>query len=239
MNLNTISAGAGRVSFTTGPVLYFAPDQEVYGQGDTADTFIKLLSGVIRTCHCLHDGRRQIDAFHVPGDVFGFEFGTEHSLSAEAVNHTTVISYRWRGDARHGDARHGNARHDDPRYGESRHENALRGMPGLANADGLPERLFGHAMRNLSRAQDHARLLGRSSALEKMATFLLEWSAQSPDRKLLTLVMSRQDIADYLGLTVETISRTLTQLKQEGLIQLLSARQIRLTSLSALREMTD
>jgi CRP/FNR family nitrogen fixation transcriptional regulator len=214
MNLTTLNAGAGRVSFTTGPVLYFAPDQEVYGQGDPADTFIKLLSGVIRTCHCLNDGRRQIDSFHVPGDIFGFEFGTEHSLSAEAVNHTTVISYRWRGDTR-------------------------RGTPSVANTDGLPERLFGHAMRNLSRAQDHARLLGRSSAMEKMAAFLLEWSAHSADRKLITLVMSRQDIADYLGLTVETISRTLTQLKQEGLIQLLSARQIRLTSISALREMND
>jgi len=208
VNLTTINASAGRVSFTTGPVLYFAPDQEVYGQGGTADSFIKLISGVIRTCHCLHDGRRQIDAFHVPGDVFGFEFGTEHNLSAEAVNEAAVISYRW------------------------------RGMP-VANTDGLPERLFGHAMRNLSRAQDHARLLGRSSAVEKMAAFLLEWSAQSPDRKLINLVMSRQDIADYLGLTVETVSRTLTQLKQEGLIHLLSARQIRLTSIAALREMND
>ncbi len=214
MNLPTLNAGAGRVSFITGPVLFFAPDQEVYGQGDTADTFIKLLSGVIRTCHCLNDGRRQIDAFHVPGDIFGFELGAEHNLSAEAVTDSTVISYRWRGDAR-------------------------RGVPNVANTDGLPERLFGHAMRNLSRAQDHARLLGGSSALEKMAAFLLEWSAHSADQKLINLVMSRQDIADYLGLTVETISRTLTQLKQEGLIQLLSARQIRLTSLTALREMND
>lgn len=209
MNLTTLNAGAGRVSFSTGPVLYFAPDQEVYGQGGAADTFIKLLSGVIRTCHCLNDGRRQIDAFHVPGDVFGFEFGTEHNLSAEAVNEATVISYRW------------------------------RGLPIMANTDGLPERLFGHAMRNLARAQDHARLLGRSSAIEKMAAFLLEWSAHSADRKVINLAMSRQDIADYLGLTVETVSRTLTQLKQEGLIHLLSARQIHLTSLTALREMND
>jgi CRP/FNR family nitrogen fixation transcriptional regulator len=219
VNLTTVNAGAGWVSFTTGPVLYYAPDQEIYGQGDTADTFIKVMAGVIRTCHCLHDGRRQIDAFHVPGDVFGFEFGIEHSLSAEAVNEATVISYRWRGPSRGGPCR--------------------GGLPSIANADGLPERLFGHAMRNLARAQEHARLLGRSSALEKMAAFLLEWSAHSPDRKLVTLVMSRQDIADYLGLTVETVSRTLSQMKQEGLIQLVSARQIRLTSLTALREMND
>jgi CRP/FNR family nitrogen fixation transcriptional regulator len=145
--------------------------------------------------------------------MFGFELGSEHSLSAEAVNDATVICYRWRGP--------------NP-----------RGMPCLANTD-VAERLFGHAMRNLSRAQEHARLLGRSSAIEKLAAFLLEWSAHSPDRKLITLVMSRQDIADYLGLTVETVSRSLTQLKQEGLIQLLSARQIRLTSLAALREMNS
>jgi CRP/FNR family nitrogen fixation transcriptional regulator len=210
MNLITLNARSGRVSFSTGPVLYFSPDQELYGQGDTAEMFLKVVAGVVRTCRFLNDGRRQIDAFHVPGDVFGFEFGTEHSLSAEAVNDCTVISYRWRGLA------------------------ALQ-----SGTHGVTEQLCGHAIRNLARAQDHAMLLGRSSAIEKMAAFLVEWSGHSADRGLINLVMSRHDVADYLGLTVETISRTLTQLRQGGFIELLSARQIKLLDLAGLRAMNN
>ncbi len=209
MNLITLNARAGRISFTTGPVLYFAADQALYRQGGTADMFLKLVTGAVRTCRFLNDGRRQIDAFYLPGDIFGFEFAAEHSLSAEAICNCTVISYRWRG------------------IGNSR-----------ASHDGLPERLFAHAMRNLARAQSHARLLGYSSAAEKLAAFLIEWSGHSADPVLITLLMSRQDIADYLGLTVETVSRTLTQLRNDGLIEFLSARQIKLLDLEALTALT-
>jgi CRP/FNR family nitrogen fixation transcriptional regulator len=209
VNLVTLNARAGRISFVTGPVLYFAADQELYVQGGTADMFLKLIAGAVRTCRFLNDGRRQIDAFYLPGDIFGFEFAAEHSLSAEAISDCTVISYRWRGLT--------NAR---------------------TNHDGLPERLFAHAMRNLARAQSHARLLGFSSAVEKLAAFLLEWSETSDDHTLITLQMPRQDIADYLGMTVETVSRTLTQLRNDGLIDFLSARQIRVTDLAALTALT-
>jgi len=209
VNLVTPNARAGRISFVTGPVLYFTPDQELYGQGGTADMFLKLITGAVRTCRFLNDGRRQIDAFYLPGDIFGFEFAAEHSLTAEAICDCTVISYRW------------------------------RGLPNARNSqDGLPERLFAHAMRNLARAQSHARLLGFSSAAEKLAAFLLEWSEHSADRTLITLLMSRQDIADYLGMTVETISRTLTQLRNDGLIEFISARQIRLLDVAGLTALT-
>jgi CRP/FNR family nitrogen fixation transcriptional regulator len=209
MNLITLNARAGRISFTTGPVLYFSPNQELYSQGGTADMFIKLVAGAVRTCRLLSDGRRQIDAFYLPGDIFGFEFAAEHSFSAEAICDCTVISYRWRG------------------YAAAR-----------TTHDGMPERLFAHAMRNLSRAQSHARLLGFSSAAEKLAAFLLEWSEQSTDETLITLQMPRQDIADYLGMTVETVSRTLTQLRNDGLIEFLSARQIKLLDIVALTALT-
>jgi CRP/FNR family nitrogen fixation transcriptional regulator len=209
VNLVTPNARAGRISFVTGPVLYFTPDQELYGQGGTADMFLKLITGAVRTCRFLNDGRRQIDAFYLPGDIFGFEFAAEHSLTAEAICDCTVISYRW------------------------------RGLPNARNSqDGLPERLFAHAMRNLARAQSHARLLGFSSAAEKLAAFLLEWSEHSADHTLITLQMSRQDIADYLGMTVETVSRTMTQLRNDGLIEFLSARQIKLLDLAALTALT-
>ena len=77
-----------------GPVLFFAQDRDIYGEGDDADVFFKVVSGVVRTCKFLSDGRRQIDSFHVAGDVFGLEAGAEHSLSAEAVCDCTVMSYR-------------------------------------------------------------------------------------------------------------------------------------------------
>jgi CRP-like cAMP-binding protein len=104
-----------------------------------------------------------------------------------------------------------------------------------ANDEDLARLLLAVTLRSLGKAQDHARLLGRASALEKVAAFVIEWSAQSPDRKSASLVMARQDIADYLGLTVETISRTLTQLRLDNLIELRNAREIRVINLPALR----
>jgi CRP/FNR family transcriptional regulator, nitrogen fixation regulation protein len=81
----------------SGPVLHFASDRDIYAEGDEARSFYKVVSGAVRTCKLLSDGRRQIDAFHVTGYVFGFETSSEHRLSAEAVSDCTVIPYRRRG----------------------------------------------------------------------------------------------------------------------------------------------
>ena len=83
-------------------------------------------------------------------------------------------------------------------------------------------------MQNLARAQRHAVLLGRRCAVEKLAAFLTDWAAYSPVSEFLTLEMPRQDIADYLGLTIETISRTFAHLEDKALIELPTARQVRL-----------
>lgn len=194
----------------TGPVLQYAQDRAIYDEGEPAEIFLKVVSGVVRTCKFLQDGRRQIDAFHVPGDVFGFEAGASYSLTAEAVSDCSVIAYRWRGLAML-----------------------------AANHDDLSQQLFSYAMRSLSQAQDHARLLGRASALEKVAAFIIEWSNHSKDRQCVILVMNRHDIADYLGLTVETVSRTLTQLRQDSLIELRSAREIRVIDLPGLKALNE
>ncbi len=188
-----------------GPVLHFAQDREIYGEGDAADAVFKVVSGVVRTCKFLSDGRRQIDAFYICGDVFGLEAGAEHTLSAEAVSDCSVVAYRRRGIGKL-----------------------------AANDEELSHQLFCYAMRSLARAQEHALLLGRRSAIEKVAAFLLEWAGYSPDSKVISLAMTRQDIADYLGLTIETVSRTLSQLERDALIQV-AARQIRLTDPIALR----
>jgi len=92
-------------------------------------------------------------------------------------------------------------------------------------------------LRNLSRAQEHAVLLGRRSAVEKVAAFLLDWARQSSAAGTIGLAMTRQDIGDYLGLTIETVSRTLSQLERDGVIELPSVRQIRIKDLEALTDL--
>jgi len=194
----------------TGPVLHFTQDREIYGEGDQADTLFKIVSGVVRTCKFLSDGRRLIDAFHVAGDIFGVEAGADYSFSSEAVCDCTVISYR------------------------------RRGLEASASHDAsLSQALFSYAMRSLGRAQVHALLLGRRSAIEKVAAFLVDWATHSAERGTVTLEMGRQDIADYLGLTIETVSRTLSQFERDGLIAFSTARQIRLKNPSALRDLNS
>lgn len=192
-----------------GPVQHFTQDQEIYGEGDDAQIFFKVISGVVRTCKFLGNGRRQIDAFYVPGDVFGFEPGSAHNFSAEAVCDCAVIAFR----------RHG--------------------VEILAVTDeGLSHQMLSYAMGSLARAQEHALMLGRKSAAEKLAAFLLEWAAHSPDSDVVSLAMARQDIADYLGLTIETVSRTLSQLEREGIIALPTTRRIRLKNVTALEDLS-
>ena len=189
-----------------GPAMRFEQDREIYGEGEDADCYYKVVSGVVRTCKFLSDGRRQIDAFLVAGDVFGIETGGMHSLTAEAVSDCRVLAYRR--------------------------------LP-LDKAGGQPvsPRLLAQVLRNLSRAQEHAVLLGRRSAVEKVAAFLLDWARQSSATGTIGLAMTRQDIGDYLGLTIETVSRTLSQLERQGVIELPSVRQIRIKDIEALTDL--
>lgn len=186
-----------------GTLLRFEQDCEIYGEGEEAGCYYKVVSGVVRTCKFLSDGRRQIDAFYVAGDVFGVETGELHSLSAEAVSDCRIVAYR----------------------------SLPFGKPGSVS---VPSQLLVQVLRNLNRAQDHAVLLGRRSALEKVAVFLLDWARQSSVAGTVALAMTRQDIGDYLGLTIETVSRTLSQLERDGVIELPSVRQIRIRDLEAL-----
>src|ERR1700722_10461063 len=193
-----------------GPARNFTAGSEIYAEGDDANCFYKIVSGVVRTCKFLSDGRRQINAFHVAGDVFGFETGAEHRLSAEAVSDCTLIPYR------------------------------RRGFEVLAGRDDrVAGQLFSYAMRCLERAQEHSLLLGRRSASQKLATFLLEMVDRRCGNEVIDLAMTRQDIADYLGLTIETVSRTLSQLERDGVISLPSARRVCLEDQGALRHLNS
>lgn len=194
-----------------GSTLNFAENRRIYGEGDEADRFFKVAQGIVRTCTFLSDGRRQIDTFYLPGNVFGIEGDAAHNLSAETVCDSTVISYRRRD---------------------------LRAL--AVNSEEFSQQLFSYAMQNLARAQRHAVLLGRRCAVEKLAAFLTDWAAYSPPMsEFLTLEMPRHDIADYLGLTIETISRTFAQLVGKALIELPTARQVRLIDPEGLRHLNS
>lgn len=185
-----------------------AKGEELFAEGDEADFFYKVVSGSIRSYKLLSDGRRQIDAFHLPGDIFGLEAGSEHRFTAEAVEGTTVLSFRR--------SRLAELTASDPAFGEQ---------------------VMVSMMRSLERAQDHMLLLGRKTAQEKLATFLLDMADRIADgADHVDLPMQRADIADHLGLTIETVSRTLTQLARDHLIGLRSgSRAIDLCNIGALR----
>ncbi len=177
-------------------VMNFAQDSGIYEEGDDATYFYKVVSGVVRTCHFSADGRRHIDAFYHVGEIFGFELASEHRFSAEAVTDCVLLPCH----------RHG--------------------MEEAAALDGVAiMHLYTYAMRQLDRARAHSQLLGRCNAMQKLGVFLLELSARKGDAEI-ELPMTRQDIADYLGLTVETVSRTIAHLEKDGVICLMRARHI-------------
>lgn len=199
------TATVGDLFDVMGVPMQFARNEEVYGAGEPADYFYKVKSGCVRTYTVSADGRRQIGSFYLPGDVFGFEAGDIHSLSAEAIVSGTVqvvkravLTARAAGDA------------------------------------SVARLLLDLTCGELRRAQDHIGLLVRSAA-ERVAGFLLALAKREGSATEVVLPMSRQDIADYLGLTIETVSRTLTQLESTATIALPSARRVVLRNAAALR----
>ncbi|NWH07441.1 MAG: helix-turn-helix domain-containing protein [Alphaproteobacteria bacterium] len=184
----------------------FARDEEIYGAGEEADFVYKVISGVVRAHLILDDGRRQISAFLFPGDVFGLEPGDTHTASAEAVTECEI----------------GLAKANTLRRAAAEDSMAALGLWDLTS-------------RELLRVREHLMLLGRKSAAERVASFLLELTARSKDGKV-SIPMSRLDIADYLGLTIETVSRTLSKLERDGTIALPTSRQIILTNRAAMSE---
>jgi CRP/FNR family nitrogen fixation transcriptional regulator len=188
-----------------GTVMRYPPNVEVYGEGEPTDYFYKVLSGAVRTSKFLHDGRRQIGGFYLRDELFGLDFGDQHPFSAETITETKVLVIK-RSSAISLSARNPEVAHQ----------------------------LFAMTARELQRMQDHVVLLIKS-AQERVATFLLEMADRNPTQEeVIELPMLRQDIADYLGLTVETISRTLSMLEASGAIKLATSRRIVLRDRSAL-----
>lgn len=182
-------------SLSGGTHMVLRKGERLFDEGDEAEFFYQVVSGAIRSYKLLSDGRRQIDAFHLRGDIFGLEAGGEHRFSAEAVDDVSVIAYR------------------------------RRRLDALIRDDiAFRDKIMTATLRSLERAQAHMLLLGRKTAEEKIATFLLDMAERiSKDGGQFELPMQRSDIADHLGLTIETVSRILTRFARSGLIRLLPA----------------
>jgi CRP/FNR family nitrogen fixation transcriptional regulator len=179
----------------------YQQNEEIYGEGEPADQVYKVVRGVVRTYKLLDDGRRQIAAFYFPGDIFGLEPSEDYGATAEAVVTAHVAVFQRR----------------------QIHAAASRSVE-------VARELWSRAALNLHHAESHMLLLGRKTALERVEAFLVEMSQRSQRAGHLNLPMSRRDIADYLGLTLETVSRALSQLQSEGGLQLSGARKIELRS---------
>jgi CRP/FNR family nitrogen fixation transcriptional regulator len=190
-----------------GAPMSFGRNAEIYGEGEPADYLYKVVSGAVRTSKILADGRRQIGAFYVPGDIFGLEAADEHTFSGEAIVESKVLVIK---------------------------RSALVGR--AARDSDLARQLWALTGCELARVQGHVLLLIKT-AQERVAGFLLEMADRGPNDDAVELPMSRQDIADYLGLTIETVSRTLTGLESAATIALPSSRVVVLRNRAALRQM--
>jgi len=188
----------------------YGRDEEIYGEDEPAEYVYQVISGAVRSYKLLSDGRRQIGAFHLPGDVFGLVSGSIHRLTAEAIVDTTVRLIK------------------------------RRGLEQAATTDvNVARNLWTMTAGDLRHAEDHMLLLGRKTALERVAAFLLEMDHRLAVTGMMALPMCRRDIADYLGLTLETVSRALSQLHGEGVLDFSGARQISLRNRHKLRDIEN
>jgi len=194
---------SGPIEMTGAPNTY-ARNAEIYGENEPAEYLYKVLSGTVRTSKILADGRRQIGAFYLPGDIFGLESGELHGFSAEAVTEARILVIK------------------------------RSTLMALATRDNeVAHQLWALTGRELNRVQSHVLALVKT-AEERVVSFLLEMASRAAAGNQIELPMSRQDIADYLGLTIETVSRTLSHLESMAAIELPSSRCVVLRNRAAL-----
>jgi CRP/FNR family transcriptional regulator, nitrogen fixation regulation protein len=191
------------------PVRY-SRGQAIYEEDSAVDCWCRVVSGVAKRFSLRIDGRRQIVDLLLANDVFGFGSRGRHRCSAEAVVDGTVIA----------------------RYTRARLES-------LASSDVRVAQQLQEALTDaMTRLQTQILTLGRTTAEAKVGCFLLSMagrlSANPTDAVLLPI--SREDIADYLALSVETVSRSLTQLKRRGVIRFLGTRRIKIVDREAIEE---
>lgn len=172
----------------------FEPRSQMLAQDTQADTVYNITEGVVRLARILPDGRRLVIGFAVPGEFIGMAPGDRNPFSADALTPVTAC-----------------------RFERGQFERFVAKQPSLMR------RLHDITSRELVRTQQHIANLGCRSAIERVACFILglqeklDGGARRLD--LIPLPMSRQDIADHLGLTIETVSRMFTKLYRDGVLE--------------------
>jgi len=190
------------------------PGEALIREGDPARHVFNITSGSVRVYKLLSDGRRQITGFLFAGDFLGLATGETYVFSAEAIEPAAACRFR-----------------------KSDYRTLIRETPALEAA------LLDRANHELAAAQNQMMLLGRKTALERVATFLLDLPGHDPARAMVAgrvyLPMTRSEIADYLGLTIETVSRVLTRLKTSGVIRLTSLTELYIEQPSVLKALAE
>jgi CRP/FNR family nitrogen fixation transcriptional regulator len=185
------------------PVTLHPAETEIYAQGDKSGTLYRIEFGAVRIYRLMSDGRRQVVAFHIAGETFGFEGGKAHSFFAECIVSSGLTTVDVDGDGRY-------------------------------STD-----LMELALKEMVRAQEHLLVVGKQCALEKLAVFLVDLAERQGDTDRIDIPMTRTDIGDYLGMTIETVSRNLSKLKAEGIVRLNSARSIEIVKPERLYRLAD
>lgn len=185
--------------------------EPVYAEGAAARDLYKVVSGCIRTYRFLPDGRRMVASFALPGEVFGLDGNGAHRFSAEAITEAVVIA-----------------------FARKEIDDCVDREPCAAQS------WQAYALEKLSAAEDRCLLLGRMSAAERVANFLLDVESRSlQGAGVIDLPMSRYDIADHLGLTAETVSRILTSFRKRRIIADQSLHRVKLLDRDALESQAD
>jgi CRP-like cAMP-binding protein len=187
---------------------HFLRNETIFCEGETADQIYQIAGGTVRMCRHTSDGRRNIIDFLLPGDLIGFLECPDQPATAEAVTDVTLMSY--------------------PRSGFDRL---------AASNPVIHSRVLCHLSANLLEVQQHVFVLGCQNAKERVASFLVRLAERmdiaAGDR--LDLTMGRQDIADHLGLTVETVSRAISALRADGIVAVPNSHQMTLLDMRVLR----
>lgn len=203
-------AALGRI----GVLLPVKRGRAIVAQGEPADYVYRVMKGALRAVKLLGDGRRHVADFLLPGDFIGLTDLREYGHSIEAVEDTVL-----------------------QRYPRRAFEGILQGDPRVGR------HFLSFVCNELSAAQERLLLLGRKSAMERLAAFLLNMADQQPKtasgKAGCTLSMTRVDIADYLGLTVETVSRLLSQLRSRAIIDLPRPQDVVFLDRAALEDMGE
>ena len=181
------------------------PGATIYAQSDPAEFIYQVVSGVVRTITLNRDGRRIVHGFHLPGEIFGMEREKIHHCSAEAVCETELVQC------------------------------PVSRLNTLADTDKEAAReLWMSLLVSRDRTAERFMYVLHGTAFEKLAYFLIDLAWRTQSSRRIELPMSRYDIADYLGLSSETVSRTFTALRTRGLIST-NGRQVRLLNNDMLR----